>query len=264
MTCDPDISTLKSPVKITIVTAVLNGEKYLEETIQSVLAQDSREIEYIMIDGGSTDGTLGIIQRYDSHLSNWISEPDKGIADALNKGLKMSRGRYVLVLHANDRLLHPLILRSVQAILSKEQFDILSFPVWKEKSGVEFFLYKPTRPIWWYHFKTIIPHQGAFVHRRVFDRIGGFRTIFSIALDYDFFYRALAYGFTVRFGKQPISIMGGNGISSDPAMLKKRLSEEALVQKLNEKKLLWRMAQKVFQSCYVPYKTQIAPKLTLR
>ncbi len=117
------------------------------------------------------------------------------------------------------------------------------------------------RVVWWYHFKTIFLHQGTFVHKRVFDRIGGFREQFSIALDYDFFYRALCSGATVKFGIQPVATMGGTGVSSNSAMLAKRLGEENLVQRMNEKRLFWRMAQLLFQFLYFPYKTRLAQKL---
>ncbi len=117
----------------------------------------------------------------------WISEPDQGIANALNKGLKRTNGRYILVIHADDQLLGPDILTRVYSLLKKDRFDINGFPVVLEHPTNGRVLLKPKRAIWWHHFKTIFLHQGTFVHKRVFDRMGGFREQFSIALDYDFF-----------------------------------------------------------------------------
>ncbi len=108
----------------------------------------------------------------------------------------------------------------------------------------------------WYHFKHTIPHQGAFVHRRLFERIGGFREQFSIAMDYDFFYRAFRDRATIRYFHRPVSRMGGYGISSQRQVLLKRLDEEKQVQELNERSLWWRTAQKAFRSLYLPYKTR--------
>jgi glycosyltransferase involved in cell wall biosynthesis len=78
--------------KITIVTPTFNSERYLEATIQSLLAQNYPALEYIIIDGGSTDGTVDIIRKYESHLSYWVSEPDNGMYDALQKGFARSTG----------------------------------------------------------------------------------------------------------------------------------------------------------------------------
>ena len=80
---------------ISIITAVYNGEKHLEQTIQSIINQTYHNIEYIIIDGGSTDGTLDIIEKYKDKLSYWISEKDEGISDAFNKGVKAANGDYI-------------------------------------------------------------------------------------------------------------------------------------------------------------------------
>lgn len=86
----------KTPL-LSIITVVFNGVEYIEETIESVISQKefSRNIEYIIIDGGSTDGTLNVIEKYRDKIDVFISEPDKGIYDAMNKGLMHARGRFV-------------------------------------------------------------------------------------------------------------------------------------------------------------------------
>ena len=90
---------------VSIITVVLNGADSLERAIKSVVTQKFRDFEYIIIDGGSTDGTLDIIRRYESHLTCWISEPDKGLYDAMNKGLRLSKGKWAYFLGADDYLL---------------------------------------------------------------------------------------------------------------------------------------------------------------
>ncbi len=90
--------------KISIITVVLNDKKHIERTIQSVIYQTFRDIEYIIIDGQSTDGTLDIIKKYEKQISRLISEPDKGLYDAMNKGLRLASGEYVLFLNSGDRL----------------------------------------------------------------------------------------------------------------------------------------------------------------
>ena len=90
---------------ISIITVVFNGEKYLEETIQSVLNQTYDNVEYIIIDGGSTDGTLGIIKKYEDKIDYWVSEKDKGIYDAMNKGILVATGDWINFINAGDRLI---------------------------------------------------------------------------------------------------------------------------------------------------------------
>ncbi len=88
--------------KISIITVVYNGIEFLEETIKSVIAQTYPNIEYIIVDGGSKDGTLEIIKKYESYISKWISEPDKGIYDAMNKGIDLATGDWQNFLNAGD------------------------------------------------------------------------------------------------------------------------------------------------------------------
>ena len=99
--------------KISIITVVFNGEKFLEETIQSVISQTYDNIEYIIIDGGSTDGTIDIIKKYEDKLSYWISEPDGGIYNAMNKALKISTGDGILFLNAGDYFVGSVITKSI-------------------------------------------------------------------------------------------------------------------------------------------------------
>lgn len=233
--------------------------------MESVENQTFNDVEHIVIDGGSRDGTLDILKEFENFYNlTWISESDHGIANAINKGLSRTRGRYILVIHADDQLMSSNILEKLYPVLRDELFDMYSFPVILDHHNYKKMLLKPIRVVWWYHFKTILLHQGTFVHRGLYNRIGGFREQFSIALDYDFFYRALMSQSTLKFGNQPVAIMGGYGVSRNPAMLEKRLHEEALVQRMNEKRLFWRIAQSLFQKLYFPYKTRLVPRLFSR
>ena len=87
---------------ISIITPVLNDARFMEQTIKSVINQDYKNIEYIIIDGGSTDGTLDIIKKYADKIDLWVSEPDKGIYDAQNKGVFKAKGKYFAVLNSGD------------------------------------------------------------------------------------------------------------------------------------------------------------------
>jgi glycosyltransferase involved in cell wall biosynthesis len=87
---------------VSIITVVFNGAKTLEQTIQSVLGQTYKNIEYIIVDGGSTDGTLDIIQKYEDRIARWVSEPDRGLYDAMNKGIRMATGEIIGIINSDD------------------------------------------------------------------------------------------------------------------------------------------------------------------
>jgi len=251
---------MKNSPLFSVLTASLNNGLAIERTLESVKNQNFQDFEHIVIDGGSRDETLDILKKYENTYNlQWISEPDHGISDALNKGLGLSSGRYIIVIQADDQLLHPNILDNVFPQLKNEKFDILSFPVILDHPAKGKVLSKPIQHLWWNHFKFIFRHQGCFVHRRVFDQIGIFRNEFRISLDYDFFYKAQARNCSVKFGNFPVALMGGEGVGSNPEFILKRLKEERLVQVLNERNILWKIAQFIFHTLYVPYKRLTLP-----
>ena len=121
---------MSKPPFVTILTAALNSGATIKKTLESVRNQTFPIFEHIVIDGGSRDETLEILKEYENTYNfTWISESDKGISDALNKGLRLAGGRYIIVIQADDQLLHPDILDNVFPQLESEKFDILSFPV---------------------------------------------------------------------------------------------------------------------------------------
>ena len=243
-----------------ILTASLNQSSTIKRNVESICYQSFKNLEHIVVDGGSTDNTVETIKKYVCRYPlHWISEPDEGIADALNKALRMATGKYILVLQADDALLNDITLEFVHAFIKKSEKDIYSFPVLLERPSQSVVLRKPIRLLWYNRFKFIFPHQGCFVKRIVFEMIGGFNTSFKIAMDYDFFYRALKYTRSVKFGERPISIMGGIGIGTVLENLLTRIEEQQLVQTLNEDNKSWRIAQKIFWRFYLPFKKRQVP-----
>jgi glycosyltransferase involved in cell wall biosynthesis len=246
---------MKDPPFFSILTAAINSEATIRQTIESVKIQTFQSLEHIVIDGNSQDTTCDILREYENtYKLCWLSELDKGIADALNKGLSLSQGRYIIVIQADDRLLNPNILENVYLLLNKQETDLWSFPVIFSHHDKGKVLKNPIKFLWWNHFKFIFLHQGCFVHRRVFEKIGGFRNEFKIAMDYDFFYRAIAGHSSVQFGNFPVALMGGAGVGSDSKFIFKRLSEEKLVQMQNEKNPCWKTVQIIFRLLYMQYK----------
>ena len=252
------MATIRDNPFFTIITASLNNASTVKSTLKSIKNQTFQNMEHIVIDGGSKDATVEILKATeDTYNLTWFSERDEGIAEALNKGLRKAQGQYIIVIQADDQFLNPNILEHVFKLLDKEKIDIMSFPVVLDHPIKGKVLRKPMRRLWWNHFKFIFPHQGCFVNRSVFERIGNFREEFKIAFDYDFLYRALKNKCSVRFEKFPVALMGGEGIGSNPDYIFKRLKEEKLVHRLNEKNIFWRLFQDVFGLFYMPYKTKL-------
>jgi glycosyltransferase involved in cell wall biosynthesis len=137
---------------ISIITVTYNAADAVETTINSVIGQAYRDFEYIVIDGNSSDGTQAIVEQYQSEIDVWISEPDKGIADALNKAVKLAKGKYIISILAGDRLLE---LPHEQ--LAGEEADLVCFPVLVTGDVVH---YPEVNN--WLKIKNTIPHQGAF------------------------------------------------------------------------------------------------------
>lgn len=110
---------------VSIITVVYNSEHLIEKTICSIINQTCDDYEYIVIDGGSKDGTLDIIRKYGSFISQWISEPDQGIYDAMNKALSMASGRYVWFINSGDRIYDSYVVEKLRSCYDKSKPDIM-------------------------------------------------------------------------------------------------------------------------------------------
>lgn len=113
---------IKNP-KVSIITVVFNGEEFLEETIQSVIGQTYDNVEYIIIDGGSMDGTVDMIKKYEDNINYWVSEKDAGIYDAMNKGIKVFKGDYINFLNAGDSFVNNDVLTNI--FINHEHYDLI-------------------------------------------------------------------------------------------------------------------------------------------
>jgi glycosyltransferase involved in cell wall biosynthesis len=176
-----------SPV-VSVVTVVRNGLPLVEHTIESVLAQDYPALEYWIVDGGSTDGTVKLIRRHAARLAGWTSEPDSGIADAFNKGLERAQGDYIMFLNADDALASPSALSSlVEAARRSGWPDVIygDCDLIDRTSGA--FLYRHAVDYDRRRFLRCgtLPHPGMLTHRRYFERFGRFDSSYRIAMDYE-------------------------------------------------------------------------------
>jgi glycosyltransferase involved in cell wall biosynthesis len=167
--------------KISIVTPSFNQAEFLEATIQSVLSQNYPKLEYIIIDGGSTDGTLDIIQKYKDSISYFVSEPDKGIYDAMNKGVKKSKGDWIYFLGADDKLQNKKVLESIygnNGLLKKKFFLIYGCVTYN--TG-EVFVSRLDSTI---KLGNTVHHQAAFYNRTLFKDFS-YNNQYNVYADYE-------------------------------------------------------------------------------
>lgn len=245
-------SSAGSAPRISVITASSNALPGLKLTVDSVRVQTFRDYEHIIVDGASTDGTPDWLAAQGDAL-RWVSEPDDGIADALNKGLAMARGEYVLVLQAEDTLLSPESI--AEAVTELDGSDIVSFdvifvtPRGDRQLRSRGFSSKLA-------FKTTIPHQGALCRRALFDRIGAFDPSFRIALDYEFFLRAHRAGATLKLVARPLARMPDTGVSSRLGWrsLKSRFDEERRVQQRHAPGLAMSAVYALYWPSYLTYR----------
>jgi len=248
------MTTSKMQPKITIVTVTLNSEQYLEDTITSVVNQTYPFIEYIIVDGQSTDGTFDIIKKYKHGINQWISEPDSGITEAMNKGIAMASGEFILFLHSDDYLLDTNSVEKAVSFMDGNE-EIFAFSIlFKTQSAT---IYSKSSWNGLFNFKTKLFHQGVFCRRDLFDKIGLFDTQFKIAMDYDFFLRAYRNQCRVKILKNlTVTLMRDTGISSrrDWNSLRKRFTEEKQVHYKNSRTILDKVIYFLYWQLYLPYR----------
>lgn len=182
----------KKPL-ISIITVVYNGEKHLEETIQSVINQTYENVEYIIIDGGSTDGTLDIIKKYEDKIDYWVSERDTGISDAFNKGAKVAKGDYINFQGDGDGFYSKDALDKVFQNINVDEDVFISAKIQRiDENGKEIFVSKhinifDKRSLL---FRMSMPHQGLFTHKNYFEKYGLFDVNNTFCMDYEHLLRS--------------------------------------------------------------------------
>lgn len=176
-------SQLDKPL-ITVVTVVYNGESTLENTIKSVVNQTYDNVDYIIIDGGSKDGTLDIIKKYEDKIDYWQSEPDKGIYDAMNKGIRLAKGEYVALLNSGDWYEKDAVECVVNSYTIHKDVDVFYGLMRVLDENKEF------QWIYGYGHKILgsfmISHPTSFVRREVYNKIQ-YNLSYRSAADYDLF-----------------------------------------------------------------------------
>lgn len=196
-------------MKISIITVVYNGEKHLEQTIQSILNQTYQNIEYIIIDGGSTDKTLNIIKKYEHAIDYWISEPDCGIYDAMNKGILQATGDIIGILNADDWYEE----ETIQTVINHfdTNTDILTGLCLNWNKGKSFL--NQNDSINQLNQRMCINHPATFIRKQIYNEIGLFSPHYRISGDYNFITRCYLAGKSFKFIDKVLTNFRESGIS---------------------------------------------------
>ncbi len=214
---------------ISIITIVYNGEKHFQETIDSIKKQSYTNYEYIVIDGGSTDGTLELIKKNSSIIDYWVSENDNGLYDAFNKGLKLSKGDFIGIINADDTFEKNALEILVKYTNSNPEADFIFGSVRKHWGILHGYKPKKIKYSWGFYSSH---STGFFIKNTSAKKVGLYNLKYKYHADYDYFYRMIVKEKMIGVATEKMEIFGNfrrGGFSSKVNWLK-LLKDEAMIR----------------------------------
>jgi glycosyltransferase involved in cell wall biosynthesis len=237
-------------MKISVITAVRNNRDTIAAALDSILGQTWPDIELVVIDGSSTDGTLEVLESYRSRINYLVSEKDQGIYDALNKGLMRATGDIIGFLHADDLLASSAVLATIESLFREHHVDgVYGDLVYVRQENPEALVrfWRSCR-----YRKGLLqqgwmpPHPTLYLRRRVYEKFGTFDTTYRIAADYDFILRIFKQGaLNVHYIPQVLVRMRLGGVSNrNPALILRKSREDFRALRSNSCGGLWALIRK--------------------
>ena len=223
-------------MKISIITITYNSEKTLADTLESILAQTYQEIEYIVVDGASKDGTMDLVKRYEPLFEGkmrYVSEPDKGLYDAMNKGIALATGEVVGILNSDDFYTSSEVLTEVAMMMADRTIDAVYGDVHYVKDGQlgKCVRYYTSRPFHrrWMRFGFMPAHPSFYCRRSVYERYGGFDLSYKVAADFENLLRLLfVHRISTRYIPLDFVTMRTGGASSSGLRSHKQIMRDHL------------------------------------
>ncbi|MDR1090041.1 MAG: glycosyltransferase [Prevotella sp.] len=201
-------------MKVSIITINYKNASGLEKTIRSIIAQDLTDIEYLVIDGNSTDGSVDIIKKYEDSITYWVSEPDSGIYNAMNKGIRQAKGEYILFVNSGDNIRDDADIQKVSAHITGE--DIVYFNLEISDDNANYIKEYPDFPDFKYFTEDTLPHPGSFIKKEMLVKYGYYSEYNNITSDWAFFMDAICLlNCTYKHVNDYFSTFYTDGISSD-------------------------------------------------
>ncbi|MCF8320857.1 MAG: glycosyltransferase [Flavobacterium sp.] len=216
-------------MKITIITVCYNSVATLEKTILSVAGQTYSDVEYIIVDGDSKDGTIALIEKNEDKITNWISEPDQGLYDAMNKGIAMATGEIVGILNSDDTFYSDKVLADIAKFHQTNSIDASVGNIIQHKDNGKVVRVYSSK--YWNPQKLVIgfmpPHPSIFFKRELFDHLGNYKLGFIIGADYELITRFfLKEKITWKYSGITTTAMLVGGLSSSGTGSYKLISNE--------------------------------------
>ena len=201
-------------MKLSIITINYNHLEGLKRTFQSVAVQSWRDFEWIVIDGGSTDGSREFIEGHKDCFSFWCSEPDNGVYHAMNKGIAKASGEYLNFMNSGDTFFDS---SSLATVFSKGRTsDILYGAMLLPDGALDHGSMMKTELQWFDFYDNTLPHQASFIKRKLFDKVGFYDETYRISADWHFFAKAfVCYGASLEFIPSVLARFEGGGCSAD-------------------------------------------------
>jgi glycosyltransferase involved in cell wall biosynthesis len=200
-------------MKISIITINYNNLEGLKRTVESVVNQTWQEFDYIVIDGGSNDGSANYIESKSANIDYLISEPDTGIYSAMNKGISAAKGKYLLFLNSGDTLYNNKILNEISKSLT-DNLDIYYGDLFFLNQGTLDYQKYPDQLSFNFFYKTSLPHPAAFIKKELFNELGDYNESLRIVSDWEFFILAICkFNKTYKHVNMVVSVFDTNGIS---------------------------------------------------
>lgn len=218
-------------MKVSLITVSFNSVSTISDTIESISSQDHKDIEYIIIDGNSKDGTVEVIKSHNQKITNWISEPDSGIYDAMNKGIAMATGEVIGILNSDDFYSNNRIISQVAKAFEDEQVDaVFGDLVFVDPMNLKKIVrrysskkWNPKKLAWGF----MPAHPTFFVRRKYYESLGVYKTDYKISADYELLIRfLLVHKLNYRYLPLNMVIMRKGGVSSKGLMSNVILNRE--------------------------------------
>ena len=221
---------LDKNLMISVVTVCRNSAATIGKTIESVLVQKDAGVEYIAIDGASTDNTQDVIKSYGSNIDIWLSEPDKGIADAFNKGIALASGDIIGLINSDDALAPGALDKVRRFFEDHPNTDVLHGDILLLNGSRVVKRIKPP-PRWWYPWRLVLfNHPATFVRHGVYTKYGLFDSSISIAMDAEIFLRWSKSGVKIDYFPEILAHMQAGGVSDRRAVEQFRQLRDSLVR----------------------------------
>ena len=202
--------------KISIITINYNDCSGLQKTINSIVDQIYQEFEFIIIDGASTDGSKALIEKYSNTIDYWISEKDNGVYHAMNKGIKVATGEFIIFMNSCDCFYKPTILEEIAPLLVAD-FDIYYGDNYKVSPNSKRLKTYPEKLKFSFFYHSSINHQSTFIRKSLFEKYFYYNEAYKITSDWEFFVYVICFAnVPYKYLKKTITLYDFTGISSNP------------------------------------------------